>query len=78
MLRITQFDPCEDNLLNLAGETYLCFVGDKLPESTGEMIQLSWGNFWTRLGKWLHWGVCIPPGNNLIFLLRNIKNAGDA
>ena len=34
LLRITQLDSCEDNLLNLAGEIYLCSAGDKLPEST--------------------------------------------
>ena len=26
-------------------------TGDKLPESTREMVQLSWGNFWTVLGS---------------------------
>ena len=36
MLRITQLGFCEDDLLNLAGEMYLCSAGDKLPESTGE------------------------------------------
>ena len=71
----------------MAGERYS--AGDKLPEPTGEMVQLSWGNFWTVLGEWLHWGVCIPPGNNLIFmpgmlieeylytLLENIEIFGD-
>ena len=44
-------------------------TGDKLPESIGEMVQLSWGNFWTVLGKWLHWMSGIPPGNNLILRL---------
>ena len=44
-------------------------AGDKLPESTGEMVQLSWANFWTVLGKWIHWDVYIPPGNNLILRL---------
>ena len=35
-----------DNLLDMAGERFLYSAGDNLPESTGEMIQLSWGNFW--------------------------------
>ena len=33
---IFQLQLAEDNLLKLAEETYLCFAGDKLPESTGE------------------------------------------
>ena len=40
-------------------------TGDKLP--TGEMDSTLLGRlFETVLGKWLHWDVCIPPGNNLI------------
>ena len=44
-------------------------VGDKLPESTGEDDSTLLGKLWTVLGKWLHWCVCIPPGNNLILRL---------
>ena len=63
----------------MAGERYLHSGGDKLPKSTGEMIQLSWGNFLDCTGEMAPLGVsCIPPGNNLIFLSRNIKTAGDA
>ena len=44
----------EDNLVRFwwgitsefgRGEMHLYSAGDKLPESTGEVIQLSWGNF---------------------------------
>ena len=62
----------------MAGEMHLHSAGDKLPESTGEMVQLSWGNFWTALGNGSLGVSCILPGNNLIFLSRNIKTAGDA
>ena len=34
----------------MAGKGYLYSAGDRLPGSTGEMVQLSWGNFG------LHWG----------------------
>ena len=37
------------------------------------MIQLSWGSFWTALGKWLHWGVWYSTGEQSY-----IKTAGDA
>ena len=53
-------------------------TGDKLPESTGHKLPestreddstLLGETFETALGKWLQWGVCIPPGNNLILRL---------
>ena len=70
----------------MAGEGYLYSAGDKLPESTGDTLPESTGEIdstflgklWTVLGKWLHWGIWIPPGNNLIFPSRNIKTIGDA
>ena len=68
MLRITQLDSGGDNLLNTAGEMHLYSTGDKLPESTGEMIQL-WRGSLSRL-RWENssTGVsCILPGNILIF-----------
>ena len=71
-------DSTGDKLPESTGDKLPESTGDKLPESTGEMIQLSWENFWDCIGEWLHWGVCIPPGNNLIFPSRNIKTAGDA
>ena len=63
--------------MNKAGETHSYSAGDKLPESTGDklpeiagdMDSTLLGSFWIVLGKWLHWGVCIPPGNNLILRL---------
>ena len=45
-----------------AGDKLPESTGDKLPESTGDELQLSWGNFWTALGKWLHWGVWYSVG----------------
>ena len=68
MLRITQLDSCEDNLLNLAGEMYLYFAGDKLPESTGEDDStLSGKLFLDCAGEMAPLGVsCIPTGNILI------------
>ena len=54
----------------MAGEMYLYSAGDKLPESTGEMVQLSWGNFfWTALGNGSTGVSGIPSGNNLILRL---------
>ena len=66
----------------MIGERYLYSAGDQLPESTGDKLPTSTGDKLpvstgeddsTLLGKllnctgeWLHWGVCIPPGNNLI------------
>ena len=48
-------------------------TGDKLPESTGGDDSTLLGKLLDCTGECLHWGVCIPPGNNLIF-----KTAGDA
>ena len=85
MLRITQLDSCEDNLLNLAGDIYLRSAGDKLPESTGDKLPKSIGDklpkstgeddstllgkLWTALGSGSTRVSCIPPGNNLILRL---------
>ena len=52
-----------------AGDKLPESTGDKLPKSTGEIDSAFLGKLWTVLGKWLHWGVCIPPGNNLILRL---------
>ena len=53
-----------------AGDKLSESTGDKLPESTGEIDSTFLGNLLKIvLGKWLHWGVCIPPGNNLILRL---------
>ena len=35
----------------MAREMHLHSTGDKLPESTGEMVQLSWGNFLDCIGE---------------------------
>ena len=59
--------------MNENGEGRSYSAGDKLPESTGDKLQDSLGIwipiFLGRLsdcaGKWFHWGICIPPGNNL-------------
>ena len=79
MLRITQLDSCEDNLLNLAGEIYLHSAGDKQPESTGEddstlvgkPFRLRWGNDSTR-------GILYSAREHSYIMLRNIKFVGDA
>ena len=60
--------------MNKVGERRSYSAGDRLPESTGDTLQESTGEIdssllgklRTALGKWLHWGVCIPLGNNLI------------
>ena len=63
----------------MAGERYLYFVGDKLPESTEEDDSTLAGKLFRLRWEMAPLGVsCIPPGNNLIFLSRNIKTAGDA
>ena len=57
--------------MNKAGVTRPYSVGDKLPESTGDKLPTGrfdstlLGRLLNRTGEWLHWGVCIPPGNNL-------------
>ena len=59
--------------MNKSWERRPYFTGDELPESTGDKLQDLLGiwipNFLGKLsdytGKWFHWGVCIPPGNNL-------------
>ena len=54
----------------MAGERFLYSAGDKLPESTGEMVQFSWGNLLDCAREMDPLGVpCIPPGNNLILRL---------
>ena len=63
--------------MNKAGEMRSYSAGDKLPESTGDKLPESTGEDDSTLlgklldctGEWLHWGVCIPPGNNLILRL---------
>ena len=63
--------------MNKAGEKCSYSTGEKLPESTGDKLPKSTGeDDSTFLGKpldctgeWFHWGVCIPPGNNLILRL---------
>ena len=55
------------------GDKLTEYTGDKLPESTWEMIQLSWGNFWTVLGRLIHWGVLYSAGEQSY-----IKTVGDA
>ena len=67
-----------DKLPGFTGDRLPESTGDKLPESTGEIVQLSWGDFWTVLGNGSTGVSGIPPGNNLIFLSRNIKTAEDA
>ena len=56
----------------MVGERYLYSAGDKLPESIGEMVQLSWGDFG------LHWGKaplgCLYSAGEQSY----IKTAGDA
>ena len=76
--RIFQLQLAEDNLLKLAGETYLCFTGDKLPESTGEYDSTPLGKpFLDCAGEMAPLGVsCIPPGNILIFWLGILRLSG--
>ena len=63
----------------MAGEIHLHSAGNKLPESTGEDDSTLEGKLFRLCWGMAPMGVsCIPPGNNLIFLSRNIKTAGDA
>ena len=63
----------------MVGERFLYSAGDKLPESTGEDDSTPLGKLFRLCWEMAPLGVaCIPPGNNLIFPLRNIKTVGDA
>ena len=63
----------------MAGERYLHSTGDKLPKSLGEDDSTLAGKLFGLRWEMAPLGVsCIPPGNNLIFLSRNIKTVGDA
>ena len=66
---IFQLQLAEDNLLKLAGETYLCFAGDKIPESNGEDDSTPLGKpfFLDCAGEMAPLGVsCTLPRNILI------------
>ena len=56
----------------MAEEMHLYSAGDKLPESTGEMVQLSWGNFLDCTWEWLHWGYLVFHRGTILYFCRGI------